>query len=68
MSASISGPFEFVYNNLPLLNKKVIVLSNRKKEKKEEEENYRGLDKRAIITDQSKLSTGLNVHTATLRH
>ena len=50
MSASISGPFEFVYNNLPLLNKKVIVLSNRKKEKKEEEEeNYRGLDKRAII-------------------
>ena len=35
MSASISGPFEFVYsNNLPLLNKKVIVLSNRKKEKK----------------------------------
>ena len=49
MSASISGPFEFVYNNLPLLNKKVIVLSNRKIEKKEEEENYRGLDKRAII-------------------
>ena len=70
MSASISGPFEFVYNNLPLLNKKVIVLSNRKKEKKkkEEEENYRGLDKRAIITNQSKLSTGLNVHTATLHH
>ena len=34
MSVSISGPFEFVYNNLPLLNKKVIVLSNRKKEKK----------------------------------